>query len=77
MKLHGHGRRGILVGHNFDVCSSASIRCGPKGLIEFSACGDTRSKPIVASKCLRQVGVMPLSKIVVLDVGVLAEKPFN
>ena len=77
MKLQGHGRRGILVGYNFDVCGSTALRCGLKGLIEFSACGDTRSKPIVASKCLRQVGVMPLSKIVVLDVGILAEQPFN
>src|SRR4029077_17283281 len=77
MKLQGHGRSGILVGHNLDVCTSAALRCGLKGLIEFSACGYTRRKPVVASQRLRQVGIVPLSKIVVLDVGILAEQPFN
>jgi hypothetical protein len=77
MKLQGHGRRGILVGHNLDVCTSAALRGGFKGLIEFSACADTCRKPIVASKRPRQVGVVPLSKIVVLDVRIIAEQPFN
>ena len=77
MKLQGCWRRGILVGHNLDVCTSTALRRGFKGLIEFSASGDTRRKPIVASQCLRQVGVVPLSEIVVLDVGILAELPFN
>src|SRR5580692_3129490 len=75
--LQGHGRRGILVGHNLDVCTSGALRRGFKGPIEFSACAYTRGKPVVASERLRQVGVVPLSKIVVLDVGVLAEQPFN
>ena len=75
MKLHGHGRSGILVGHNLDVCTSAALRCDFESLIEFSACGDSRRKPVVAAECLRQVGVVPLSKIVVLDVGILAERP--
>src|SRR6202030_1614670 len=57
--------------------TSAALGRGLKGLIEFSACADTRGKPVVASKRLRQVGVVPLSKIVVLDVGILAEQPFN
>jgi signal transduction histidine kinase len=77
VKLQGHRRRGILVGHNFDVCTSAALRRGLKGLIEFSACAYTRGNPVVASKRLGQVGVVPLSKIVVLDVGGLAEQPFN
>ena len=77
MKLQGNGRRGILISHNLDVCTSAALRRGLKGLIEFSACAYTRGKPVVASKRLRQVGVVPLSKIVVLDVGILAEQPFN
>src|SRR5579864_3131271 len=77
VKLQGHRRRSVLVGHNLDVCTSAALRRGLKGLIEFSACADTRGKPVVASKRLRQVGVVPLSKIVVLDVGIPAEQPFN
>ena len=77
MKLQGHRRRGILVGHNLDVCTSAALRRGLKGLIEFSACADTRGKPVVASQRLGQVGVVPLSKIVVLDVGIVAEQSFN
>src|SRR5580700_11282975 len=73
--LQGHRRRGILVGHNLDVCTSAALRSDLKGLIEFSARAYTRGKPVVASKRLGQVGVVPLSKIVVLDVGILAEQP--
>ena len=77
MKLQGHGRCGILVGHNLDVCTSAALRRDFESLIEFSACGDSRRKPVVAAEGLRQVGVVPLSKNVVLDVGILAEQPFN
>ena len=77
MELQGHWGRGILVGHNLDVCTSVALRRGLKGLIEFSACANTRRKPIVASKRLRQVGIVPLSKIVVFDVGILAEQSFN
>src|SRR5580700_12077493 len=77
MKLQGHGRSGILVGHNLDVCTSAALRRGLKGLVELSASAYTRGKPVVASKRLRQVGIVPLSKIVVLDVEILAEQPFN
>src|SRR4029077_14959599 len=58
-------------------CASAALRRGLEGLIEFSACGYTRREPVVASKRPRQVGVAPLSKIVVLDVGIPAEQPFN
>ena len=52
VKLQGHRRRGILVGHNLDVRTSASLRRGLKGPIEFSARAYTRGKPVVASKRL-------------------------
>src|SRR5580658_3027753 len=77
VKLQGHRRRGILVGHDLDVRTSTALRRDFESLIEFSACGDTRGEPVVASKRLGQVGVVPLRKIVVLDVGILAEQPFN
>jgi hypothetical protein len=77
VKLQGQGWSSILVGHDLDVYTSVALRRGLKGLIEFSACGYTRREPVVASKRLRQVGIVPPSKIVVLDVGILAEQPFN
>jgi len=46
-------------------------------LIEFCAGRDTHRKPVVASKRLQQVGVVPLGEIVVRDIGILAEQPFD
>jgi hypothetical protein len=77
VKLHGQGWSSILVGHDLDVRASAALRRDFESLIEFSACGDTRREPVVTAKRLGQVGVVPLSKIVVLDVRILAEQPFD
>ena len=77
MKFQGQGRSSILVGHDLDVCTSIPLRRDFESLIEFSACGHTRCEPVVAAKRFGQVGVVPLSKIVVFDFGILAEQPFN
>ena len=77
MQLHRHRRRDEFVRDHLDLRASGARLCLAHCGVEFPAGIDARREPAIAAQRLRQQVVMPLRKIVVVDVRVLAEQALD